>query len=69
MSLVSHLNRKSKVRNTDAVDCDFPVVRKALSIDEAGRLLQVHRFGISKLRLPSRRSSAKKIAVGIDHGL
>jgi hypothetical protein len=34
--LVSHLNRKPKIRDTDAVDGNFPVVGEVLRIDEAG---------------------------------
>jgi hypothetical protein len=36
MCLVSHLDRKPKIGDADAVNRDFPVIGEVLRIDQAG---------------------------------
>jgi hypothetical protein len=39
---ISYDNRKTHIGNTNAIDSNFPVVRKALGIDQSGRRLRLH---------------------------
>jgi hypothetical protein len=42
VGLISDDNRKAHIGNTDAIDSYFPVIRKALSVDQRGRCLRLH---------------------------
>ena len=42
VGLISDNNRKAHIGNTDAIDSYFPVIRKALSVDQRGHSLRLH---------------------------